>query len=328
MVTCLGHSTSESLSSWWLRRKAFRRLAVPGLDKPVTIAPCHHVDGDAGDATRLGKMLGSALAEALDNTAEEPEALTGTTVLLLLPRHLSDVTRQGLVDQLAAWLGTEVRVKLLVGGSGLAWQALTEAYSMLDGNNRPRRLVVASVDSGCQPERLAREGALGRLHSAGHGDGYIAAEGAACVVLEPVNSIFALPEGMFALHRPSVRSVPPIDQTLMAPDSAMLIEVISEALQRSGMEPAHIGTFVSDADGSAWRSRWESDMQMRQNLNATDRLRPAELLGQTGVCTGLLSWLLPMAAHQHRLKQVNNALAWSISPDGTLAANVLERSPH
>jgi hypothetical protein len=328
MVTCLGHSTSETLSSWWLQRKAFRRLPVPGLDKPVTIAPCHHVDGDAGSATRLARMLGSALAEALDNTGEEPDEMAGTTVLLLLPRHLSDAARQGLEDQLRAWLGANVRVKVLIGGSGLAWQALTDAYSMLEGNNRPRRLVVASVDSGCQPERLAREGALGRLHTAGNGEGYIAAESAACVVLEPVNSIFALPEGMFALHRPSVRSVPPIDQTQMAPDSAMLLEVTSEALQRSGMESPHIGTLVSDADGSAWRSRWESDMQMRQNLSATDRWRPAELLGQTGVCTGLLSWLLPMAAHQARLTRVNNALAWSISPDGTLAANVLERSPH
>ncbi|TDM05504.1 MAG: hypothetical protein C4K60_12115 [Ideonella sp. MAG2] len=314
--------------SWHLQRKNFRRQALPELSAPVTIAPCQFIHDGAGSEARLIKMLGSALAEALECLDGESEPLNGLTVMLLLPKHMTELARQTIAQQMQSWLGASVTCKILVGASGLAWQALAEAYAMLEGAGRPKRLVLATVDSYCLPEYLLSEATLGRLHAAGNGEGYVAGEGAACLVLEPASSVGSLPAGRFALHRPDIRRVQRIDQQMLEPNAADLVGACSQALALCGMQPEHIGNLVSDSDGSAWRSRWEVSLQLRLTLGRTQHLRPPELLGQTGTCTGLSSWAMTLALDQLGLSRVNTALTWSLGPEGLIAANVIERSPH
>lgn len=333
-VSSTGSSSTQLLSSWLAQVKRLRRHQLPGHADPVTLAPCAAPVATAGGTKHLQTMLQSAMAEALGGLPP-PKNPQGWRLWLVLPSHLADVDRQALAHAAAALWGRHApEVNLLRGGPCAGWAALHQAYAACQGNAPPgaSRLVIAAVDSLCDPAVLASAADRGELLQAGRSEGHIAGEAAACVVLTPLQDARALPAGHLALHRPAAaQQDEPWWPSARQPQAQPLAAALTQALAAAGMQPQHISHLLGDMDGSDWRALLESDA-LRRALGSTARplahWRPAATLGQVGAATGVLGWALCAAGVRHGVQPANTVLSWAAEPSGRAAACVMEASPH
>jgi 3-oxoacyl-[acyl-carrier-protein] synthase-1 len=330
-VTNLGNSALQSAASWIVQARRQHRVKLEGFAAPFTLADRPDLTKDLQGAERLFVLLKSAVAEAL---ADQP--CLGTTSaslnILALPETLDEAAQQQLVDRLAAfWPDQAVTFFPITGGATAAWAALDSAYQVFDANPKVKQVVMICVDSLCEPGRLYQAAAAEQLLQKGNSEGYVPGEAAVCLILDRLRDVTQLPAGGFALHRPVLAQQPdawwPNANRL---DPQTLVTVLTDALDRAGMNPTHISHLLSDMDGSSWRARIEAEALSRVIYSETSRLpqwQPATLFGQIGVATGPLGWILATMMHRHRVHQLNTLLNWSIDPAGKNAACVMECSP-
>ncbi|ATQ74207.1 hypothetical protein CR152_06610 [Massilia violaceinigra] len=202
----------------------------------------------------------------------------------------------------------------------------------MDANLQLEHVLIASVDSACEPGVLADLASRDLIFGPGHAQGFVPGEAAACVLLKRAAHAGKIPATKFALHRPALIASPSgfrIDDG--APDASSLAQALARALDFAAMEAIHISHLESDMDGSDWRALLEANALNRVIFSVTTALpqwRPATLLGQTGIPSGLIGWILPAVLHAQGIEQVNTVLNWSVDASGQCAACVLERSPY
>ena len=344
MVTPIGNSASQTVASWIAQTRRMRRVQLDGFADPFTIADCHGVDNGQSGVERLALLLASAVAEAFDgahhlaaHAAAHPSA--ECLEILVLPSWLAEEDCKRIGVLLSTWLAPyptwtgQTRARLVVPAASCgAWTALEYAYRALAHNPRLQHVMIAAVDSACEPAILRQAAQADWLFRPGNAQGYVPGEAAACVLLQRAGNINLVPADTFAVHRPALVHASarlwPADER---PDAAPLSQALSGALRLAGMQAIHISDLESDMDGSDWRSTIEGDALDRVLFSETTTLpqwRPATLLGQVGAAGGLIGWLLPALLHGQKIERVNTVLNWSIEPGGEIAACVLERSPN
>jgi 3-oxoacyl-[acyl-carrier-protein] synthase-1 len=340
MVTVIGNSTAQTLASWCAETRRSRRLTLDGFADPVTVADCQGVtDGLAGVA-RLEAMLASAVTEALDEATHLGTGDAGACLeILLAPAWLDDDGCAQLGASLSTWVqpyeawSGRARSRLVVrGGSTGAWVALEHAYRALAANPDLHHVMLAAVDSLCEPAVLQQAAQDDWLLHPGNEQGYVAGEAAACLLLQRASTIEAVPADGFALHRPALveasQRIWPGNDDL---DAGPLSQALSAALTACGMEATHISHLQSDMDGSDWRARIEATALNRvvfSQAAALPHWLPATLFGQVGNPAGIIAWLLLAGLHRQQVERVNTVLNWAVDPAGLVAACALERSPH
>jgi 3-oxoacyl-(acyl-carrier-protein) synthase len=308
-----------------------RRIELDGFADPFTLADNPDLTKDKQGTERLFALLESAIAEALEHQPC-PDATANSINYLALPQWLDAKACNQLNNRLSSfWPQRDVTFSTITGGATAAWSALKAAYKAIDSYSSFKQIVIATVDSLCEPDILKQAAVRGQLLQAQNSQGYIAGEAAVCLVLDRYSDITQLPANRFALHRPMlVKQNKPWWPNTRKPNPKALVSVLSSALEQAGLEPQHISHLMSDMDGSSWRAEIEGPALNRTVFTETSALphwRPATLVGQIGVATGSLGWILATLMHNNQIEQVNSVLNWSISPDGKTAACVLERSP-
>ncbi|MES2262213.1 MAG: hypothetical protein V4724_27145 [Pseudomonadota bacterium] len=339
MVTAIGNSAPQTIASWLAETRRTRHIRLDGFADPFTIADCHSVTADLTGAERLASMLASAVLEALDG-ADHLEARAGEECLeiLLVPAWLDDDGCERLGALLSTWIlpyeawSQRARTRLLVrAGATGAWIALEHAYRALAANPKLRHVMIAAVDSACEPAILQQAARADLLFKTGSTQGYVAGEAAACLLLQRVRDIDDVLADGFALHRPAlIQASSPFWPGVDDPDDGPLSQALASALASSGMQATHISHLQSEMDGSEWRAQLESTALNRVIFSATTALPhwlPASLFGQTGNPHGIICWLLLAVLHRQKIERVNTVLNWSVEPTGEVAACVLERSP-
>ncbi|MDQ1835217.1 hypothetical protein [Massilia scottii] len=340
MVTAIGNSTPQTIASWVAEARRTRRILVNGFADPFTIADCNTVTSNLAGLDRLEAMLASAVAEALDGAFEvDPIESAECLEILVAPVWLDNQACNQLNELLTTWIcpytawSNKPRTRLVVkAGSTGCWMALEHAYQALLSNPALNHVLIAAVDSQCEPTVLQAAASEGFLLRKGNAQGYVAGEAAGCLILQRANDINDVPAGGFALHRPALVKAPlrlwPGNEYA---DPTPLTQVLFGALQACAMDAIHISHLESDMDGSEWRAQLESTALDRVIFNKTTALpqwRPATLFGQPGNASGIIYWLLLTMLHQNQIERINTVLNWSIEPSGEIAACVLERSPH
>lgn len=343
MVTAIGNSTAQTLASWCAETRRTRRLALEGLADPVTIADCQGVTDGLAGIDRLAALLASAVAEALDGAthleSEEGAEAGECLEILLVPHWLDDAGCARLGALLSSWIqpyatwSRRARSRLVVrAGATGSWAALEHAYRALAADPALRHVMLAAVDSACDPASLRAAAQADWLFRPGNEQGWVAGEAGACLLLERAHTVDSVPAGGFALHRPALVQAPsrfwPADAEA---DAGPLSQALTGALAASAMEAIHISHLQSDMDGSDWRARLEAAALNRVIFSAAHALPhwlPASLFGQVGTPGGIIAWLLFAMLHRHQIERVNTVLSCSVDPAGQVAACVLERSPH
>lgn len=347
-VTAVGHSVAQTTASWVGQIRRLRHRQLDALPEQITVIECTAVAGGRTGVERLQSLLPSAVVEALEGfepgvgharrSPGKVEPLAQAVEILVLPPWVDAAGRQTLDASLTSWLDGQPgwrslprsRAFIQSGATG-AWEALELAYRRMRDNPALRHVLIAAVDTWCEPTVLARAGQQGLLMHKGNSEGFIAGEAAACVRLERVANVMALGTDRFALHRPGRgQSAKRFWPAAEAPDSAALTSAVRDSLTAAGLNGAHLSHLASDMDGSAWRARLEGEALGRTifaDAGPKPSMRAAELLGQIGTPTGLLSWILPVQSHLHGIERINTVLGWGIDPEGSCAAAVLERAP-
>jgi hypothetical protein len=330
-VTNIGHSASQTVASWVAQTRRLRRVKLDGFADTFTLADNPEITGDKQGTERLFALLESAVAEALHHEPC-PDAAAKSINYLALPRWVDAKACHQLTKRLSRfWPKHEVTFSTITGGSTAAWSALMAAYKTIDTYSSFKQIVIATVDSLCEPGVIYKAADEGQLLSAENSQGYIAGEAAVCLVLERYPNITQLPSNRFALHRPMlVKQNKSWWPNTRKPNPKALVSVLTSAMEQAEMGPQHISHLMSDMDGSSWRAQIEGPALNRTVFSETSALphwRPATLIGQIGVPTGSLGWILATLIHNNQIEQVNSLLNWSIAPDGKTAACVLERSP-
>ena len=351
MVTALGHSTAQTLSSLLGGLSGFRFQHLPEFSvDPLTCAPCSQAlrsDQEHG-AQRLQPLLLSALAEALERLplpARRPERRSHLLCLLVLP-HWADTAMAHQLSRAAeqtlaahpiwATLGRTQGRYALHGSTGVA-HALQMAYEALDTDPLLQYIVIACADSWVEPSVLAKAAREGLILSRASGQGplgaqgFVAGEAAVGLLLRPCASVQQLPAGWFALHRPGLQNNPvPRWPSTQEGDGQALNLAVEQALSLAGLKAEHLSHLASDTDGSGWRVMDELRLQRRALATcppAPHVLRIADLLGQTGAAALPLMWALMAEKEARHIERVNAALTWSLGMDEGTAAVVMERSP-
>ncbi|WBS02107.1 hypothetical protein OU994_28275 [Pseudoduganella sp. SL102] len=338
MVTVIGNSAAQTLASWCAESRRTRRLFLEDFADPFTIADCQGVTDGLAGVDRLAALLASAVAEALDGAAHlegDGECLE----ILLVPAWLDDAACAKLGALLSTWVlpyeawSGRARSRLVVrAGAAGAWVALEHAYRALAASPHLRHIMLAAVDSACEPAVLQQAAHADWLLRPGNEQGYVAGEAGACVLLQRARTIDDVPAGGFAVHRPALVQAPQrFGPGLDDPDPGSLSQALAAALAGSAMGPTHISHLQSDMDGSDWRARLEAAALNRVIFSAAAALPhwlPASLFGQVGNAGGVIAWLLLSGLHRQQVERVNTVLSWSVDPAGQVAACVLERSPH
>lgn len=339
MVTAIGNSAAQTVASWIAEVRRTRRVTLDGFADPFTIADCHAVTAGLTGVARLAPMLVSAVVEALDGAVHLDTATPGACLeILLVPTWLDDAGCESLgallsnaVQPFGAWTERERTRMVVRSGSAGAWVALEHAYRALAAQPELVHVMVAAVDSACEPAQLLQAAEADWLLRKGNAQGYVAGEGAACVLLQRAGSVREVPAGGFALHRPALVQVPRLWPDAEPPDPGPLSQALATALRQGGMAARHISHLQSDMDGSDWRAALEGSALNRvvfATAPALPHWLPAALLGHAGNSSGIVGWLLLAILHQHDIEHVNTVLNWSVDPAGEIAACVLERSPH
>ncbi|MET3140086.1 hypothetical protein AAKU61_004470 [Undibacterium sp. GrIS 1.2] len=365
-VTAIGNSSLQTCASWLTKVRRQRKIHLDEYKDPFTVADCYSVTEGLSGTVRLAAMLGSTVAEACDALAIAPAMLPAQSIqttkhqkygqtrtlnqeqldtqadyleILLLPNWLPSEDCDSLSAMLTDWLlaypawSNNRRERLIVQASTTGgWTALEHAYRAMEKNPYLQHVMIAAVDSACEPAELQHAAKQGWLLQAGNSQGYVAGEAAACVHLTRVQHITEVPAGSFALHRPKLmhtasRLWPSTEQ----PQAFPLEQVLSGAMQSAHMQGPNISHLESDMDGSDWRAMLESTALGHVIFNQSggmEQWRPAILLGQCGAASGLINWILPSLLHAQHIAGVNTVLNWAIEPSGEMAACVLERSPH
>jgi hypothetical protein len=330
-VTNIGHCATQTAASWVAQTRRLRRVELNGFADPFTLADNSDLTKDKHGVERLFALLESAIAEALENQPS-PDVTANSINYLALPQWLDAKACKQLSDRLSSfWPQRDVTFSTITGGATAAWSALMAAYKAVDTYSSFKRIVIATVDSLCEPHILSQAAVEGKLLQTNNSQGYIAGEAAACLVLDRYTDINQLPANRFALHRPMlVKQNKPWWPNNRKPNPKALVSVLSSALEQAGLGAQHISHLMSDMDGSSWRAEIEGPALNRTVFTETSAIphwRPATLIGQIGAATGSLGWILATMMHSKQIEQVNNVLNWSITPDGKTAACVLERSP-
>jgi 3-oxoacyl-[acyl-carrier-protein] synthase I len=332
-VTNIGHSAVQTLASWINQTRCTRRLRLPGFADPFTLADCALLTEGQQGAQRLNTLLTSAVLEALE-AATAPVAAERTLTLLVLPAW-ADESQQAQVQSHLVRLTPANSPPPLVfkGGSIATLEALAHAHNAVAKTSNLQRVILAAVDSACEPAALQAAASAGWLLQSGNGQGFVPGEAAACMVLAPVRSARELPASGFALHAPFMAKADtrwwPSAQP---PQHTLVTAALAGALKNAGMTGAHISHLQSDMDGSDWRAQLEAEALGRTVLKgAQSKLphwAPAELWGQVGAAHSLLGCMLAAQSHAHDIERINTQLNWTIDPAGQAGAVVMERSPH
>ncbi len=245
-VTCIGHSSAQTVASWLTQVRKLSRVRVAGHHEPFTVAACQDLPPALDEPGRLLAMLNSAVAEA---EQQHGPGFGVSQVWLLLPPGLHAATVEALRQAAAGDSAAPASVRVLLGGCTLAAVALEEAFQAVQAQG----LRIAAVDSLCLQSRLAQAADAGLLHQPGNAEGLVPGEAAACVDLRRVAGIRAARAGQFALHRPALAEAPSRWWPTKVPASHHpLLQALQAALRHAGMQGRHISHLVSDMDGSSW----------------------------------------------------------------------------
>lgn len=349
MVTPLGTSVDQSLASWVGDVRVMQKVRVPNQAAPVTIARCEALPSDQSGPARLLTMLASATAEAFQQVDDRHDAthVPGAQAIeiLVLPSWIDEAQALDCGDAWARWLDgmpawSQFKRERLVlrGASAAPWLALRHAWDRLDAGQDLQHVLIAAVDSLCEPGQLESLAQQDVLLREGHAEGFVPGEGAVCTWLQRAADVSAVPAGGFALHRPAALPVHQADAPVSPVDAspyesgAILAQAMDIALRQARLQASQVSHLVSDMDGSSWRARQEStalESVVLPKASTLSHWQPAILTGNTGVAAGPIAWVL-VARHQAlSVGRVNTVLHWTIDAfDGSLAACVLERSPH
>lgn len=340
MVTAVGNSTAQTVASWVAQSRRFRKFRLDGFADPFTIVDCQSITSELFGADRLAALLPSAIIEAIESAPDLSASADAPCLeILIVPPRMGSADCERLSSEMTSWLAPyhgwsdRPRQRLIVsGGATAAWSALEHAYQALLENPHLQHVLIAAVDSACDPTQLTELAKADFLLRPGNSEGIVPGEAAACVLLERVANAAQIPVGSFAIHRPSlVLAGSPFWPSVNASEASALGQTLASALSLAGMEAVHISHLESDMDGSNWRALVEASALNRVIFSETTALpqwRPATLLGQTGAAFGLIGWVLPAVLHDQAIESVNTVLHWSIEPSGECAACVIERSPY
>ncbi|MFE8647257.1 hypothetical protein ACFX58_19420 [Sphingomonas sp. NCPPB 2930] len=338
-VTPLGSSLEQTAASLTARLQRFRRTGMPDISAlPITTSEVQGVTTGLAGAARLQAMLQSAMEEAL-SALPPPGTLEGAALLVLaLPdrigpegcRYMAEWAGQ-CADAVPAWaaLGRNACRTVQAGAAG-GFAALEVAHAEMLRNPDLRIALLASVDSFCEPTLLRQFVEADLVHRKGNEEGFVASEAASAVLLARRPDV---PARRYALLRPALAQSPhalwPHDRQT---DGSVLQPVLDGALRHAGLGTEHISHWLSDADGSAWRSREEQGALMRlTQTSETAHLggqipELATRLGQIGAAWGPLYWGLTEVLSRYRLRRTNAALTWALDPSGHAGAAVMVRS--
>lgn len=344
LATSVGDDARTTVAAMTAGMQRFIRQEADG--RQLTIAPAPDLVGQRTGVARLAALLHPALSAVLDF---QDDALDHkrSQCLVAVPTWLTASER----TELSAAIGRlctqqlrgQIRVHLFAGGFEASYTALQSAFAAIaarpsgpDGEPLAHRIVLAGVDSLCEPVVLRRDDAAGRVHQPGNGNGWVAGEGAAALLLSPVSGIRVVPTGRFALHHPAIEQAQPGAPARwpsdVQGDGRVLEQVLDKALAHAGMTLQNISHGFADIDGSDWRA--EDLFGALHRIQAKDgedwngaAVEPALRTGQLGAAWGVIQWALAANLHALGQEQINTVLSFNLDPSGACAATVMERSP-
>ena len=354
-ATAVGSSAWQSAASWVGLQKCFRKNTVPGLgDVPVTLAPCPEVAGSwpvtmpsNASATpnipllapqRMTRLLTAALVDLLTGvqSASSSTAPWPQTVVLALPAWLSAEQGRAIWQQSLGLLqqqGGDQQARALVqlplhilrSGHTACFEALEQLNGMVGNLND---VLLLAADSWMDLALLEPELRAGHLLTDKNQDGFVTSEAAAALWLRAVADTTSSDERHLVLHPPAVaRSTQAHRDTVREANPDALAQVFRSALNRAGWKPEHVGTTLSDGDGSAWRASAEMAALARAMKGQDpDEWQPATVLGQVGAATGAVHWALAAQRLQHDKTAPNSLLSWALDAGDLAAAVALERT--
>lgn len=344
LATSVGDDTRTTVAAMTAGLQRFVRQEIEG--RQLTTAPAPDLVGQRMGVARLAALLYPALSALLDVEDNAP-ASRRTHCLVAIPVWLSGTERAELSAAIGRLCAQQLRghtqVHLVPGGFEASYAALQTAFAATavrphepDAEPLAHRIVLAAVDSLCEPAILRRDDAAGLVHQAGNGNGWVAGEAAAAVLLSPVPSIRVVPADRFALHRPAIAPAQPGGAARWPGDTQgdgqILQQVLEQALAHAGMQLHHISHGMADIDGSDWRA--EDLFGALQRLQAKEgeawngaAVEPALRTGQLGAAWGAFHWALAANLHAMGQEQINTVLSFDLDPSGACAAAVMERSP-
>lgn len=354
-TTAVGSSAWQSAASWVGQQKRFQKSAVAGLgDLPVTLSPCPEVAGSWPATTsaqapntpttpllapqRIARLLAAALVDLLTGaqSASSSTAHGPQTVVLALPAWLSAeqgaaIWQQslGVLQQQGGDQQARALVKLPMHVLRSGHTACFEALEQLNAEEPTwSDVLLLAADSWMDVNLLQPEFNANQLLTDNNQDGLIGSEAAAALWLHAVTDTTAPDEHHLVLHSPALaRSTQAHRHAAQEPNPEALTHVIRRALNHAGWKPEHVGTTLSDSDGSAWRASAEV-AAMARALKGQDpqEWQPATVLGQVGAATGAVHWALAAQRLRHDKTAPNSLLSWALDAGDLAAAVALERT--
>ncbi len=346
LSTSLGDDWLTSVVAFSARRKQFRYREVDGVK--LLTAPADDVAGQARGRERLNALIRAAWCPMMAHLHTLPPV--PTLYLLALPawasgpsttsplessvdnpalqefsRDLSDACRQA---------GLPVHgARAFAGGAETCHRALAHGFMALRHDSPPAQIVLLTADSLCDHDVLLRDWRAERIYARDNSSGWVPAEAAAALLLQPVAAAEKRRAGGTMLHAPTVIDAPeafPRWPSQQAGDGRALEQALQAALHAAGLPLHHVRQHISDSDGSSWRQEDMAAALGRLSASGSEQgwragsFQPAELLGQLGASWGAVQWALAAGLHRHGLVDIGQALCSTQDIQGQCSAGVIE----
>ncbi len=280
MVTPVGAGARMTAAGLRARLAMFAELSGHGLDARVVGAKTEGLPPPLPGGGRASRLAAEAVADLLEMAGLDPRDL-GAAGLYFAAGGPEGAHWLADIPEL---VGLSSRPSVVSQGHAGAFVALQEALADLERGKRPRA-IVGGADSLVEPGELARLHAEGALKGQGNPTGVLPGEGAAFILLEPVEAALARGATILATLEAVATASPALAAGADAPaDGAGLSQAGWETL--GALSDAGIATdlVVADLDGTERRAEDFAYFAARclASLGPAWRLEhPADTLGDT-----------------------------------------------
>ncbi|ATB41513.1 hypothetical protein CYFUS_006979 [Cystobacter fuscus] len=345
MVSAIGHGAVESCAS--LRARIVRprplRFQVLRLDEPGAAVVTGHplrglVDGFTGLARliKLGTLALEDLLRSAELSGGDTAFFRQTALLLCLsPTRRDDFDFQDelIAEQLPSRLlrhgGLALpvqNVSVLQAGHASGLLALQQASQFLQ-ERRFQRTLVLGIDSLVDEDTLQWLASRRRLKTPEHPMGLMPGEAAAAVLLETGTEAARRNASLLGTLA-AVGMGRTVGEARRGAESGRALTQAVRQAWPAGAPP--VGDIYGDVNGEHARAlEWgfaQSVLRETHPLERTHLHAPAECLGDTGAASGLISVCAVLQGFARGYAHGDQALVWSSSDSGELAAARLSRA--
>jgi len=286
---------------------------------------------------RWTRLAVAALKDLFASARLSARDLDHTALYLALP----PVARSGLDSRIPALLGSRIarwtgfagaerRTRVCADGHASAARALEVA--LIDVNQgAEERAIVCGIDSLVEPDTLEFLHSNHRLKTDDQVDGFVAGEGAACLLLERGGVARARGAQQLVAIEAVATAVEPVTIWSNEPSPATgLSQAILNTLNQLADRGAEVRLVVTDLNGEVYRAK-EFGTTAARVLTAIPGKwavwHPADCIGDTGAASFAVSSCLSVRALAQGYAKCNRALVIGSSDDGLRGAAVFSRVP-